>query len=43
MTTYLTGIPSQEIDEIWDACVPFIELAAKKGQEEMSTKHIYNF
>ncbi len=43
MTTYLTGIPSQEIDEIWDACVPFIELAAKKGQEEMSTKDIYNF
>ena len=43
MTTYLTGIPSQEIDEIWDACLPFIELAAKKGQEEMSTKDIYNF
>ena len=43
MTTYLTGIPSQEIDEIWDACLPFIELASKKGQEEMSAKDIYNF
>ena len=43
MTTYLTGIPSQEIDEIWDACLPFIQLASKKGQEEMSAKDIYNF
>jgi|TARA_R110000796_G_scaffold148579_2_gene265452 hypothetical protein len=43
MTTFLTGIPSQEIDEIWEACEPYIELGAKKGQSEMTSKDIYNF
>tara|TARA_R100001460_G_scaffold102622_1_gene147315 strand:- start:5918 stop:6346 length:429 start_codon:yes stop_codon:yes gene_type:complete len=43
MTTFLTGIPSQEIDEIWEACEPYIELGAKKGQREMTSKDIYNF
>ena len=33
MKTYLTGIPSQEIDEIWDACVPYLDLVEKKGRE----------
>ena len=42
MTTFLTGIPSQEIDEIWEACEPFIERAAKKGQSEMTSEDIYN-
>jgi len=41
MTTFLTGIPSQEIDEIWEACEPFIDLAYKKGQGEMETQDIY--
>ena len=41
MTTYLTGIPSQEIDEIWDACVPYLDLVEKKGQGEMATEDIY--
>jgi len=43
MTTFLTGIPSQEIDEIWEACEPYVELGAKKGQSEMTSKDIYNF
>ena len=43
MTTFLTGIPSQEIDEIWEACEPFIERASKKGQSEMTSQDIYNF
>jgi len=43
MTTFLTGIPSQEIDEIWEVCEPFIEKAAKKGQSEMTSQDIYNF
>ena len=43
MTTFLTGIPSQEIDEIWEACEPFIERASKKGQSEMTSEDIYNF
>ena len=43
MTTFLTGIPSQEIDEIWEACEPFIEQASKKGQSEMTSQDIYNF
>jgi hypothetical protein len=43
MTTFLTGIPSNEIDEVWQACEPFIELAAKKGQAEMTSKDIYEF
>ncbi len=41
MTTYLTGIPSHEIDEIWDACVPYLDLVEKKGQGEMVTEDIY--
>ena len=42
MKTFLTGIPSQEIDEIWDDCVPYINLVQKKGQGEMTTEDIYN-
>ena len=36
----ISGIPSQEIDEIWEACEPFIDLAYKKGQGEMKTEDI---
>ena len=32
MTTFLTGIPSQEIEEIWDACIPYLDLVEKKDR-----------
>ena len=41
--TFISGIPSSDIDQVWTACLPFIEAAADKGQAEMTTNDIYNF
>tara|TARA_R110002012_G_scaffold212382_2_gene383462 strand:- start:238 stop:666 length:429 start_codon:yes stop_codon:yes gene_type:complete len=41
MKTYITGIPSSQIPEVWDDCVDFIELGNSKSQDEMTTQDIY--
>ena len=38
MTTFLTGIPSHESDEIWDACVPYLDLVEKKDKKKCLPK-----
>ena len=43
MMTYISGIPSKDIDKVWHICSPFIELAAEKGREEMTPQNIYEF
>lgn len=43
MTTYLSGVPADMIDDVWDECKDFIQLAEKKGQSEMNAQDIYEF
>ena len=43
MKNFISGIPSSDIDQVWKACLPFIEAAADKGQAEMTTDDIYHF
>tara|TARA_R100000656_G_scaffold116956_1_gene90187 strand:+ start:109 stop:537 length:429 start_codon:yes stop_codon:yes gene_type:complete len=43
MTTFLSGIPANGVDEVWEQCESFIELASKKGQREMTIEDIRNF
>tara|TARA_R100001530_G_scaffold96279_1_gene66958 strand:- start:3171 stop:3599 length:429 start_codon:yes stop_codon:yes gene_type:complete len=41
MKTYITGIPSSQVPEVWEDCVPFIKLGNSKSQDEMTTNDIY--
>ena len=43
MMTFISGISSKDIDKVWGVCEPFIQLAANKGQAEMTTEDIYKF
>ena len=41
--TYVLGVPSHGVDEVWEQCESFIKLAYEKGQAEMTTEDIYHF
>ena len=38
---YISGIMSDQIDDVWSDCEKYIELGNSKSQEEMSVQDIY--
>ena len=41
MSLYISGIPSERIDEVWLECEPYIEMGNGKSRDEMSVMDIY--
>jgi len=41
MSLYISGIPSDRIDEVWVECEPYIEMGNGKSRDEMSVMDIY--
>ena len=41
MSLYISGIPSERIDEVWLECEPYIEMGNDKSRDEMSVMDIY--
>ena len=38
---YISGIPSDRINEVWEDCEPYIEMGNGKSRDEMSVEDIY--
>ena len=41
MSLYISGIPSDRINEVWEDCEPYIEMGNSKSRDEMSVMDIY--
>lgn len=41
MNLYISGIPSDRINEVWEDCEPYIEMGNGKSRDEMSVMDIY--
>jgi hypothetical protein len=41
MSLYISGIPSERINEVWEECEPYIEMGNGKSRDEMSVMDIY--
>jgi hypothetical protein len=41
VSLYISGIPSERIDEVWKDCEPYIEMGNDKSRDEMSVMDIY--
>ena len=41
MSLYISGIPSDRINEVWEDCEPYIEMGNGKSRDEMSVTDIY--
>ena len=41
MSLYISGIPSDRINEVWEDCEPYIEMGNGKSRDEMSVMDIY--
>ena len=41
MSLYISGIPSDRINEVWEECEPYIEMGNGKSRDEMSVMDIY--
>ena len=41
MSLYISGIPSDRINEVWEDCEPYIEMGNGKSRDEMSVEDIY--
>ena len=41
MSLYISGIPSDRINEVWEDCEPYIEMGNGKSRDEMSLMDIY--
>ena len=41
MNLYISGIPSDRINEVWEDCEPYIEMGNGKSRDEMSVEDIY--
>ena len=41
MSLYISGIPSDRINEVWEDCEPYIEMGNGKSGDEMSVEDIY--
>lgn len=39
---YVSGIPSSEINNVWDKCKKFIEMGNNKSKQEMNVEDIYD-
>lgn len=40
---YVSGIPAEYIDDVWEDCKQYVEMGINKAQEEMDTHDIYFF
>ena len=41
MNLHISGIPSDRINEVWEECEPYIEMANGKSRDEMTSHDIY--
>ena len=41
MNLYISGIPSDRINEVWEECEPYIAMGNGKSRDEMSVMDIY--
>ena len=41
MTTFISGIPNDRIDDVWDSVKGFIEMGNSKSRQEMGIEDIY--
>ena len=41
MTTFISGIPNDRIDDVWDSVKDFIEMGNSKSRQEMGIEDIY--
>ncbi len=41
MNLYISGIPSDRINEVWEDCEPYKEMGNGKSRDEMSVEDIY--
>ena len=41
MNLYISGIPSERINEVWEDCEPYIAMGNGKSRDEMSVEDIY--
>ena len=41
MNLYISGVPSNIINEVWEDCEPYIEMGNGKSRDEMSVMDIY--
>ena len=39
---YVSGIPSSDVDNVWDKCKRFIEMGNNKSKQEMNVEDIYD-
>ena len=41
MNLYISGIPSERLNEVWEDCEPYIAMGNGKSRDEMSVEDIY--
>ena len=41
MNLYISGIPSERLNEVWEDCEPYIAMGNGKSRDEMSVTDIY--
>ena len=41
MNLYISGIPSERLNEVWEGCEPYIAMGNGKSRDEMSVEDIY--
>ncbi len=40
---YVSGIPAEYIDDVWDDCAQYVQMGNNKSQDEMDVSDIYFF
>lgn len=40
---YVSGIPAEYIDDVWDECAQYVQMGNNKSQDEMDVSDIYFF